>query len=99
MEYFIPGLGVCEVKKSGFSSNRVYITIEAYEEDLIGLNAQVLRGRVTCCGVCGKSNDAFEDDYMCIECRESQGDIHFDAEFDRLDYDYSRTRNSREAQA
>lgn len=80
-DYYIPGLGCVEVKWR--SGGRTEIIVEAYLTELELLKPQKIT-HLENCGECGKANDCLEGDYLCIECREHQGDVHFDLDVDKL---------------
>lgn len=81
MEYYIPGLGICNVKSA--YGGYIEIVVDAHEDDLKRIGAQEIVG-IHACGECGKNGDAFKDDYRCLECKGKAGEIEFDATWDNL---------------
>jgi hypothetical protein len=77
MEMYIPGLGICQVKKGPSVTTVVF---EVYTDSLDKLGAQEIED-MGCCGCCGKRGDRLKGDYICLDCREDQGEIEFMAYF------------------
>jgi len=81
-EYIIPGLGLAYVKPSSLSS-KLYVEFELTPDDLERLGAREIVV-LSSCGGCDRPSPAgFEGDYLCVECREAQGDISFHCTLDK----------------
>jgi hypothetical protein len=80
VEMYIPELGICFVKVSG---HNVTVEVDCYREDLERLGAIEIE-QIGCCGVCGKRGGRLKGDYQCVDCRESAGEIEFNATFNNF---------------
>ena len=72
-EYYIPGLGIVEVEAPGD------LFVKATLDDVEAVGTRI--EHMPFCGGCGQEDgERLEGDYICVACREREGDITLDAE-------------------
>lgn len=76
-EYYIPGLGIVNATHRSSDPHKLLVEVEIPVEDLSRLGAQEIVS-IPSCGGCDMARPyGFEGDYLCIECREAQGDVEY----------------------
>src|SRR3954454_2367655 len=72
-EYYVPGLGIVTTYDSRS------ITVECTEDELLAVGTPI--EHMEFCGGCDKADqNRLVGDYICVECRELQGDITYTAD-------------------
>jgi hypothetical protein len=77
-DYYIPGLGVVQVREQGYSGNYVSIIIsDVPVEDMRYLGAKELED-IAYCGGCEKARRVrVRGDYLCTDCRDTDYEDEF----------------------
>jgi hypothetical protein len=77
---FIPGLGLCTISRLG--NHESTIEIDVYTSDLEEFAKELVS---IDCGDCGnESEEALEDDYKCLACREDDHSVYLNADLSSI---------------